>query len=268
MQRGRGFLFLLLALACGVGAALSARAYVASRDAAARSQQMQIAEILVADADLPLGAALRPEQLRRASWPAAHVPQGALRDESQALDRALRRPLAAGEPVVESALHPAGVGSGLAAALDGNRRAVSVKVDKIVGVAGFIKPGSRVDVIATLRRVDQNKQVPFSQVILQDVPVLAIDQKMEEADNGVPEVVSVVTLAVAPVEAEKLTYGAHEGRLQLALRRPGDDRVFQTKSIRVGDLASDEEPRREARRGPTVQVIRGGEVSHVPYSPN
>src|SRR4030042_30527 len=92
----------------------------------------------------------------------------------------LGRPLAAGEPVLESALFEAGAEGGLAAVIAPNRRAVSVKVDSVIGVAGFVKPGARVDILATLRRIDAQKPIPFSKVILQDVRVLAADQKLAE----------------------------------------------------------------------------------------
>ena len=106
-------------------------------------------------------------------------------------------------------------------------------------------------------------------MILQDVEVLAIDQKLEEAQDGEPELVQVVTLEVSPQEAEKLTYGAHEGRLQLALRNPTDREVVETHSVGVGDLLG--ERKKPSRRGAArpvqrapsanVEVIKGSQVS-------
>ena len=90
-------------------------------------------------------------------------------------------------------------------------RAVSVKVDNVIGVAGFVTPGARVDVLVTLARVDLSDALPFSKVFLQNIRVLAVDQKLEEVKSGDPELVSVVTLEVTPVQAEHLTYAAHEG---------------------------------------------------------
>jgi pilus assembly protein CpaB len=113
----------------------------------------------------------------------------------------------------------------------------------VIGVAGFVVPGSRVDVMATIRRVDQDRAIPFSKLILQDVRVLAVDQKLEEVKSGEPELVNVVTLEVDPLQAEHLIYAAHEGRLQLALRAPGDDAEIATRSIGVADLLDGNRPR-------------------------
>jgi Flp pilus assembly protein CpaB len=124
-----------------------------------------------------------------------------------------------------------------------------------------------VDVLATVRRVDTQDALPFSKVILQDVRVLAIDQKLEEAKDGEAQLVSVVTLEVKPDAAQKLIYSAHEGRLQLALRTPGDDKVVELASTGVRDVLGAEKKKsapkaiaQNYRRGAAVQVIRGSKV--------
>jgi pilus assembly protein CpaB len=134
-----------------------------------------------------------------------------------------------------------------------------VKVDPIIGVAGFVNPGTRVDVLATLRDLGTAKKVPYTKVVLQDVRVLAIDQKMETAQNGEPELVSVVTLEVTPKQAEELAYSAHEGRLQLALRSPGDREIIKTIGVSASDLLA--RPRARAIRKSGVQVVKGANVS-------
>jgi pilus assembly protein CpaB len=147
--------------------------------------------------------------------------------------------------------------------IDAESRAVSVKVDPIIGVAGFVNPGTRVDVLATLRNLATRDKVPYTKVVLQDVRVLAIDQQMEEAQNGEPELVSVVTLEVTPLEAEKLAYSAHEGRLQLALRGPGDHEVVKTIGVSAGDMLA--RPRARAIRKAGVQIVKGSDVSVKSY---
>jgi pilus assembly protein CpaB len=131
-------------------------------------------------------------------------------------------------------------------------------------VAGFVTPGSRVDVMATIRRIDLPKALPFAKVILQDIRVLAVDQKLEEVKTGDPELVSVVTLEVDPLQAEHLIYAAHEGRLQLALRSPGDDKEVVTRSITVADIFGEEHSAKINKVAvPTktvVEVIHGSEV--------
>jgi pilus assembly protein CpaB len=146
-----------------------------------------------------------------------------------------------------------------------DHRAVSVKVDNVIGVAGFVTPGSRVDVLATIRRIDLPKALPFAKVILQDVRVLAVDQKLEEVKSGDPELVAVVTLEVDLLQAEHLIYAAHEGRLQLALRSPGDDGEVATKSIGVSDVLGQGKPADiKTASAPTtktvVEVIHGTDI--------
>jgi pilus assembly protein CpaB len=133
-------------------------------------------------------------------------------------------------------------------------------------VAGFVVPGSRVDVMATLRRVDHKRALPYSKVILQDVRVLAVDQKLEEVKSGEPELVNVVTLEVTPTHAEHLIYAAHEGRLQLALRSPGDDLEVATRSIGVADVLGDPAPKKKSAQNRSVasragiKIIRGTKI--------
>ena len=135
------------------------------------------------------------------------------------------------------------------------KRAVSVKVDPVVGVAGFITPGTHVDVLATLK----DARTPQSRAVLQDIPVLAIDQRLQEAKDGEPELVNVVTLEVTPEDSEKLVYAAHNGQLQLALRGPADHEIVKTSGISVNDLVGRPKVRRIASRGPStsVEVIKG-----------
>jgi Flp pilus assembly protein CpaB len=119
----------------------------------------------------------------------------------------------------------------------------------------------RVDVLATLQGVDGKTPRFYSKVILQDVSVLAVDQKMETATNDHPELVSVVTLSVTPANAQKLIDSAHEGRLQLALRGPADAEVVKTKSVTAADLLG--EPRRKSTSKPRryVQVLSGSKMT-------
>jgi pilus assembly protein CpaB len=261
MQNRRGILFLSFAVLLGLGAAFMARDL--TRKAPAAPADVEVRQVVVARADVGTASALEPTALGLVDWPAHLVPGGALLSLSSAEGRVTRRPLAAGEPVLESALFEKGAEGGLPAVIAAEHRAVSVKVDSVIGVAGFVKPGSRVDVLATVRRVDQRDSLPFSKVILQDVKVLAIDQKLEEARGGEAQLVSVVTLEVKPDAAQKLIYSAHEGRLQLALRTPGDDQVVELASTGVRDVlgAPKKAPAKPfARTRGSVQVIRGSKV--------
>jgi pilus assembly protein CpaB len=266
MQRRRGILFLMAAVMLGLGAAWMA--YRSDRSADPAS--VPTAMVVLARVDAATASTLDPLGLTTVEWPREHLPPGALASVEAASGRVARRPIAAGEPILESALFERGTEGGLGAVIEPSHRALSVKVDSVIGVAGFVKPGSRVDVLTTLRRVDQETATPYSKVILQDVRVLAVDQKMEEARDGKPELVSVVTLEVDPTQAEHLIYAAHEGRLQLALRTPGDAEMIDTQGANVADvlgdrrekpqLASAPKARVAARVGTRVQVLRGAKL--------
>ena len=266
MQNRRGLMFLALAVLLGLGAAFMAREFTGNTPAA-QAASVPTKPVVVANMDLGTANVLSPAELKLVDWPAHLVPAGAIHALSGAEGRVTRRPIVSGEPVLEGALFDQGAGGGLPAVISQDHRGVSVKVDSVIGVAGFVKPGSRVDVLATVRRVDMQDALPFSKVILQDVKVLAIDQKLEEAKDGDAQLVSVVTLEVKPDEAQKLIYGAHEGKLQLALRTPGDDTKVELASTGVRDVLGIEKklaPKAAARAykaGAAVQVIRGSKVS-------
>ena len=264
MQNQRAILFLALAVLLGLGAVFAARHWLESQAPVAVEKDQGTAGVVVARVNVPIGTGLDSRQLDTVQWPKAYLPKGSFTQPAEVTGRVVRRPLAAGEPILGAYLLPEGAEAGLGSVLDKKKRAVSVKVDPVIGVAGFVTPGSRVDVLVTLRRIDQPKALPYSKVVLQDVPVLAIDQRVEEAENGEPELVSVVTVDVTSEQAEKLIYSAHEGRLQLALRNPSDHEIVDTRAISVGNLLGS--PKKVARKGKKragvgVQVIRGSAVS-------
>jgi pilus assembly protein CpaB len=258
MPNQRGLIFLGLALAMGIAAAWLTERFVSSP--APTEADAPTTSVVVVRTDVPVATSLAKEQLKTIDWPVDHVPPGSMASADQAVGRVVRRPLADGEAVLETALFEMGASGGLRAVISPEHRAVSVKVDNVIGVAGFVTPGARVDVLATLRRVDLNKAIPYSKVILQDIRVLAIDQKLEEVKSGDPETVSVVTLEVNPVQAEHLTYAAHEGRLQLAMRSPGDDEKVPTVSVGVRDVLGGQRRATRGRVGPAVQIINGSRV--------
>lgn len=269
MRNRNSLLFMGLALVLGLAAAFIARSQF-EQDASLASHAVSTNSVVIIKADVPVGTALEAMHLEIVEWPAEFVPAGAF-DKTAALHgRVPRRALAPGEPVLEASLLPPGSLAGLGALIGENRRAVSVKVDPVIGVAGFVTPGSHVDVLATLRRVDQEKALPYSKVILENISVLAIDQRLEDIGGSEPQLVSVVTLEVDPKQAQKLIYSAHEGHLQLALRNPSDQESVKTSSIGVKDVLfsastiTSTAPK-QVRRAPTgsrIQLIKGTKVSH------
>jgi pilus assembly protein CpaB len=266
MKNRRGLIFLGLAVVMGLAAAWITTE-LAPSSAGANIAEVKTTPVVVVRSNVTVATSLTSAQLKLVDWPSEHVPTGTLHAIDDAKGRIVRRPLAQGEPVLESSLFQTGASGGLGAVIANHHRAVSVKVDNVIGVAGFVVPGSRVDVMATIRRVDQQRALPYSKVILQDVRVLAVDQKLEEVKSGEPELVNVVTLEVDPVQAEHLIYAAHEGRLQLALRSPGDDMEVATRSIGVADVldgpVSGKKPtakRAVASSSSQIKIIRGTKV--------
>jgi pilus assembly protein CpaB len=265
MQNRRGLIFLGLAIIMGLAAAWVTSEF-SPKATDANIAAAHTTPVVVVRSDIPVASSLTTAQLKLVDWPSEHVPAGSFNSIDDAKGRIVRHPLAQGEPVLTAALFPTGSAGGLGAVITDKFRAVSVKVDNVIGVAGFVVPGSRVDVMATIRRVDRQKAIPYSKVILQDVRVLAVDQKLEEVKSGEPELVNVVTLEVSPVQAEHLIYAAHEGRLQLALRSPGDDTEVATRSIGVADVLGDPTPAKSASKrvvasaSRKIKIIRGTDV--------
>ncbi len=264
MKNRRGLIFLGLAVAMGLTAAWITSEF-APNSAVAEFTAVKTTPVVVVRSDVPVASSLTKAQLSLVEWPTEHVPTGSIQSIADAVDRVTRRPLAQGEPLLEASVFSSGSAGGLGAVISDKFRAVSVKVDNVIGVAGFVVPGSRVDVMATIRRVDHQRALPYAKVILQDIRVLAVDQKLEEVKSGEPELVNVVTLEVAPTQAEHLIYASHEGRLQLALRSPGDDIKVATPSIGVADVLDGpgKKPVKKqamASYSSRIKIIRGTQV--------
>jgi pilus assembly protein CpaB len=259
----RAILFFAMAAIFAVAATYTARDLFDAPSAMAAPTPVETTTVVVARTDVGTGVVLRDEQLKTVDWPSDFVPVGSFKSIDDAKARVPRRPIAQDEPLLEASLLPIGAEAGLASVIEQELRAVSVKVDPVIGVAGFVNPGARVDVLATLRRIDRSSKLPYSRVILQDIAVLAVDQKMETASNGDPELVSVVTLHVNPKQAEQLIYSAHEGRLQLALRGPGDHEIVKTRSVGVADIMGQPTTKKNRTYSSTttVQVLKGSSVS-------
>jgi pilus assembly protein CpaB len=208
MQNRRTTIFFALAILFGIAAATLAQRMLNQPAPTAPQAAIETQTVLIARLDINKGSALTSVHLDAVEWPVSLAPKGTFSGKDAVEGRVVRHSLAAGEPIFEIALLPKGSDAGLVSVISHNLRAVSVKVDAIIGVAGFVTPGSRVDVLATLRQTGSGSKHSISKVILQNIPVLAIDQKMEEVKNGEPELVSVVTLEVTPEQAEQLTYSA------------------------------------------------------------
>jgi pilus assembly protein CpaB len=184
-------------------------------------------QIVVADRPIQLGTRLDTTNLRVISWPADEAIAGSFIRVEDCAGRALLTNLAENEPVLESKLAPKEAGAGLPATIPEGMRAVSVAVNEVNGVAGFVIPGTMVDVLVTGRlsgnTADPNNNI--TRVILENVRVLAAGQQVEQDREGKPQKVPVVTLLVTPEDATKLTMASTEGKIQLALRNTIDSKL-------------------------------------------
>jgi pilus assembly protein CpaB len=264
MNRIRIFIVLFLALGLGGTFALATYRYITNRPV--EKVALPTTPVVVAGADLALGAELRREDLRVIAWPADAVPAGSFTDTKDLVGRGLIQSMVQNEAVLPAKLAPVGSGAGLPPVIPEGKRAVSVRVNDVVGVAGYVLPGTHVDVLATISPTNQDTDMT-SKVVLTNVLVLASGTKIEQdVENNKPISVSVVTLMVDPLEAERLTLASTEGKIQLALRNPLDKTAPPTPGIQPPVLLGYQGARRAVAPSrvaaappppPTVEIIRG-----------
>lgn len=244
MARRRIFMVFVLAIAAGSALALGTYNYVQQMPASA-GNTIPTQPVVVAAADLQIGAELRRDDLKVIDWPASAAPQGVFTTLDEVIGRGLVLPLIENEPVLPMKLAPREAGAGLPPVIPAGLRALSVRVNEVIGVAGYVLPGTRVDVLATLNPTEIRTDV-MSKVVLSNVQVLAAGTKIEQsADGGKPTPVTVVTLLVNPLEAERLTLASTEGKIQLALRNPLDQEAPSTTGIKPAALLGSAAPVRQ-----------------------
>ncbi len=245
MNRNR--LLLIGILALGVGALVSYMVYTTLRRTVATVKQANT-QVVVAALDLQVGAKLEDKDLQEIRLPGANLPQGYFQNKADVLGRGVVVPIAKGEFILPSKLAAENAGAGLPSLIPPGMRAVSVRVNEVVAVAGFVIPGTRVDVLLTgnPRGTDE----PLTTTVLENVEVLAAGQKLQRSAQGEPQSVPVITLLVSPEDAQKLTMASSEGYIQLAMRHPVDTSeenlaVLRDSSLyRRGGPAPDPRPAR------------------------
>jgi pilus assembly protein CpaB len=234
MARMRVFMVFVLAITAGGALAFGTYNFIQQRPA--QTNVIPTRPVVVAAADLDVGAELRREDIRIIDWPANAVPANAIGDPKDVIGRGIVLPVIENEPILPNKLAHVGAGGGLPPAIPPGLRAVSVRVNEVIGVAGYVLPGTHVDVVATVSPTGQSTDMT-SKVVLTNVQVLAAGTKMErDGDRDKPMPVSVVTLLVNPEEAERLTLASTEGKIQLALRNPLDKTMPVTAGIRPAAL--------------------------------
>ena len=284
-MRNRIFAVLLLAIVAGGGLAYGT--YNAINGQPVKTVNAPTQPVVVAAADLPLGTELKKEDLTVVNFPVGAAPEGAFGKPADIIGRGLIVSMVKNEPVLNAKLASKEAGAGLPPVIPEGMRAVSVRVNEVIGVAGYVLPGTRVDVVATASPNGQ-PQDATSKVILSNVQVLTAGTRMEQdQEKGKPMQVTVVTLLVYPEQSERLALASTEGKIQLALRNPLDQGAPETpgmkQAVLLGNvkaaapartMASNTKPSRKAAPGtpvsseatataplPTVEIIRGDKRS-------
>jgi pilus assembly protein CpaB len=260
MFKKRGLILLTLSLVLGFGAAMVARGWVAEQTS---QDKADIATVVAASMAMAFGTKVEERHLKIIEMPKDSVPPGSYSALEEVIDKVTTQPIVQGEILMQARFVDQGDGSTLAALLDKNMRAVTVRVDDVIGVAGFLSPGNRVDVVAA--RKEGRRAV--TDTILQNIMVLAVDQKASTNDSE-PEVVRAVTLQVTPDQAEILVRGREEGSIQLTLRNPLDEEE-EVVEEKVAEVKPAPKPKVVVRRQPTrpktstVTIIRGTNVTET-----
>lgn len=267
MTKIRLLIVLLVAVLVGGCLAYGTRSYM--RNAPGKTVSVPTRPVVVANTSLALGTELHADDLTAIDWPASAVPEGAFAQPSEIVGRGLIASVVRHEPILPAKLASKEAGSGLPPIIPQGKRAVSAKVNEVIGVAGYVLPGTFVDVLATANPTDRPADVT-TKVVLTNVQVLTAGTRLEQdTKDGKPMQVTVVTLLVTPEESERLTLAMTEGKIQLALRNPLDAGAPKTPGMRTGVLLNGAAPRpvpsakRPKAPAPavpppsTIEIIRG-----------
>lgn len=261
MNRKR--LLMIGILALGLAFLLTASMFKVARSNKTSSTGPVMSPVVVADRDLPLGKEVTAADVRVTQLPTEDLPVGVFHNTSEVIGRGVIVDMAKNEPVLSSKVADPNAGAGLPPRIPHGMRAVSVKVNEVVAVAGFIRANSRVDVLLTGNISKENDPTKFqTTTVLQNVTVLTVGQEMQDRTDGKPMPdASVVTLLVSPEDAQKLTLASTQGRIQLALRNPLDLEQSNPPTLLNATLYG-------VASGPPPVVARGVRKTVVPTAPS
>jgi pilus assembly protein CpaB len=267
MKNTKALIMIGVSVMVGLGAVFAAARWVGQKSSIAT------AKVVVAAKDLDVGTRLQPSALTVVDWPAGSVVKGSFTDLKALDTRVINTSLLRGEPLAESKLAPLGSKGGLSAVIAEGKRAMSVKVNEVVGVAGFALPGNYVDVMVNAQ---DDKSKVISKIVLEQILVLAVAQEQVVREDTHAKIVSAVTLEVTPAQAEQLDLARSVGSLSLVLRNQVDRGAVVTAGARPADLlgaapvpaprkaaapaatrVASAKPVRSAPATPQIEVIRG-----------
>ena len=227
MKSRRALIMLVFSVFLGIAAVLLAARWMGQQASNDRTT------VLVAVRDLDLGQAITPVMVQTIAWPAGALPVGAFNDPKKREGRVVRSSIFKGEPVLAPKLAPEGTKAGLDSIIKEGQRAITVKVNEVVGVAGFLAPGSFVDLLVNMKDEREN---PISRVVLERIMVLAVAQEAQRPDESKPKVVNAVTLEVTSGQAEKIDLARNIGTISLMLRNQVDTKNDLTDGVGRNNL--------------------------------
>jgi pilus assembly protein CpaB len=263
MKLPPGSKYFILAGVVGLVAVLLVRSYIGSKVTAPLRPTGQV---VVAENDILPGTAMESRVLRVATWPRDIVPPKAVGSLKELEGRVTLTAIAKGEPILLTKLAPKGTAAGLGGLLDPDKLAVTVKTDEVTGVAGFINPGDRIDVLMEIPKPGEDKE-HFSKIILQNLKVLGKGQIWDQTkEKDKPQVVTTVTLEVDPQQAETLNLASFQGKVRLALRNQMNQAEFNTSGIITSQLGhrpvvAANGSNKVMPQVKTVQMIKGMKVT-------
>lgn len=259
MRNPKAVVMLVLSVIIGLGATIVAAGWISQRANVASTK------VVVAAADIQLGSRLNPQMLKTVDWPAGSIPAGAITKADALENRVVKTSILSGEPLLEAKLAPVGTKGGLSAVIPEGKRAMTVRVNDVVGVAGFALPGNYVDIVVNTQiesggsgRGDRQ----ISKIVLESILVLAVAQEANR-DETKPRVVNAVTLELTPEQAEKLDLARSVGTLSLVLRNQVDKDGVETRGIMKPQLLAGDKLQPEPEKN-TPKPVRKLIVKKAP----
>jgi len=277
MRRKAPLLFLFFAVLLAGAAAWGAQIWIKGEAKRAAASQLGLRPVVTAVRDLPAGHILEAADLAAQKWPQNTAPQGHYSAPGKLSGRVVKTPLVKGEVVLEAKLARRGLAGGLSAVVPEGYRAMTLKVDEVIGVGGFVQPGDVVDVLLTVAK-GPFREDPVTRIVLQNVPVLTVGPKVQgegdKAKKPTQAKQAVVTLKLTPAQAERLALAMLEGKVVLALRNQSDTLDPATAGVRLTALlagrgaekpacqnaapgAPEKPAEKKAEAKKTVEVIKG-----------
>jgi pilus assembly protein CpaB len=247
MRKSRPWLMLVLALGSGGLAAYLALRYLREQATPLMASEPKKVNIVLAARSLPIGSLVTEQDVKVVAWPGDAVPSGYISSVADALGRGVITSVAENEPLLAAKVSTKDAGGGLPIIIRDGMRAMSVRVDEVIGVAGFVTPGTHVDVLLTLDK-SENRSQAITRTILQNVQVLAAGQQVQRDKEGKPQTVTVITLLVTLEDAELLVLAGKEGRIQMALRNTLDTLQIASAGAKADQLSPSSAPARAPNR--------------------